>query len=126
MVTLRAKDCQVPHGRPCDHNISLILDVMHIGHEPDRGRLQFSLKDHILLIIMGASALLGFALSFSLLQPNGRPYLFSGCVAVYLTCIVFATKRRALVLGTLVFIAIRVIWSVAITAAQRGNSLGHH
>jgi hypothetical protein len=99
---------------------------MHNKNEPNRGRFQLSLKDHFLLVIMGFSALLAFALSFSLWEPDGRPYLFCGCIAVYLICILIATQRKALALGTLAFVGLRLIWSIAITGAQGLSSLTHH
>ena len=95
-----------------------MIDNMRIDDEAKRRPYQFSVKDHILLVIMGFSGLLGFALSFTVLQADGRPYLFCGCLVVYLTCTFFATERRALVLATLGVIALRLIWSIAVTGVQ--------
>ena len=60
---------------------------MHIENDSNRRRFQLSLKDHFLIVVMGLSKLLGFALSFSVFHPDGRPYLFCGCLLVYLLCI---------------------------------------
>jgi hypothetical protein len=74
----------------------------------------FSTKDTILLILFGFSGLLCFALSFSLFQSDGRPYLFAGCLVFCLICLAFAEKKKELVLGTVAFISLRVVWAIAV------------
>jgi len=77
-----------------------------------------STKDTFLLILSGFSGLLGFALSFSLFQPEGRPYLFMTCALLCLACLAFAEKKKEIALGTLGFILLRVIWSAFMVMIQ--------
>jgi len=77
-----------------------------------------STKDTIFGILFGFSALLGFALSFSVLQPNGRPFVFCGCLFICAICILIVDKKKEVVLGSLLFIALRVVWSLSVAAIQ--------
>lgn len=97
------------------------MDSMRNENEPSSGKNKLSLRDHFLLVIMGFSALLTFALSFTLWEPDGRPHLFIACVVVYLISVWFARERKALVLSTLAFLALRLIWG-AVTAGVHSIS----
>jgi hypothetical protein len=99
---------------------------MSIDSGPGRTGQQISMKDTILSIPIGFSALLGFALSFSLFQPDGRPYVFGGCLIVYVVSLLFADKKRDLFLASLVFILLRLAWSAVITGIQASHPSGHH
>ena len=80
-----------------------------------RGRdFPLSAKDTVLLIPFAFSALLAFGLSFTLLQSDGRPYLFSGCLVLCITCLAFVDRKKDIVLGTVLFILLRITWSIAI------------
>ena len=58
---------------------------------------QISMKDTILCAPICFSSLLGFALSFSLFKPEGRPYLFGGCLIVYVISLaICGQEERAL------------------------------
>jgi len=81
---------------------------------PGDARFPLSTKDTILLILFGFSSLLGFALSFSLLHSDGRPYLFAGCVLVCAACLAAAEKKKEIVVGTVGFILLRVLWAVVV------------
>jgi len=74
-----------------------------------------STKDTILCVPICFSALLGFALSFTLFEPDRRPYAFLGCLIVYATCLFFADKKKDLFLASIVFILIRLAWSAVVT-----------
>lgn len=80
--------------------------------------LLFSTKDTILLILFGFGGLLCFALSFSLLQSDGKPYLFGGCLALCLICLLLADKKKELVLGTVGFILLRVVWAILVNTLR--------
>ena len=67
-----------------------------------------------------------FALSFSLFQPNGRRYLFCGCLVVYAASMLFADRKRDLFLASMVFILLRLIWSAVITGLQALHPSGPH
>lgn len=99
---------------------------MNLESKPQRSGSLLSMKDTILCAPICFSALLGFALSFSLFQPEGRPYIFCGCLIVYAIGLLFADKKKDLFLGSLVFILIRLVWSAVITGHQALHSLGHH
>jgi hypothetical protein len=76
------------------------------------------MKDSVLCAALCFSTLLAFALSFSLFQPGGRPYVFCGCLIVYSVCLLLADNKKALFLGSVVFILIRLAWSAVITGIQ--------
>jgi hypothetical protein len=78
-------------------------------------KFPLSMKDTILMVPCALSGLLGFALSFSLLQPDGKPYLFIGCVVVLLVSLLLADKRKELTLGVGCFIALRLVWAAVVT-----------
>jgi hypothetical protein len=99
---------------------------MNIESKPHRSGSLLSMKDTILCAPICFSALLGFALSFPLFQPNGRPYVFCGCVLVYAICLLFADKKKDLFLASMVFILIRIAWSALITGHQALQSWGNH
>lgn len=77
---------------------------------------ELSTRDLVLGLLMAFSAFLAFALSFTLLQPDGRPYLFGGCLIVFFVSLLFADRKRDLFLGSLGFILIRLVWAAAVTA----------
>jgi FtsH-binding integral membrane protein len=79
---------------------------------------ELSSKDLILIIPMGFSALLGFALSFTLFQPDGRPYLFGGCLIVFFVSLLFADRKRDIFLGCIGFLLIRLVWAAVVTALR--------
>lgn len=83
------------------------------------------MKDTILIGVCGFSGLLCFALSFTLMQPDGRPYLFGGSLAVFIVGLLFAEKRRDILLGTIAFILLRLVWSALITGLQILATTGH-
>jgi len=89
--------------------------MANVESNPRRSGPALSTKDTFLCAPICFSAILAFALSFSLLQPDGRPYVFVGCLIVYGVCLLFADKKKELVLASLVFILIRVVWSAAIS-----------
>ena len=79
---------------------------------------QISAKDRFLNAVCGFSALAAFALSFSLFQPDGRPYVFSGCLVVYAASLVFADRKRDIVLASASFILLRLVWSAITSGLQ--------
>jgi hypothetical protein len=85
-----------------------------------------STKDTLVCAPICFSALLAFALSFSLFQPNGRPYVFCGCLIVYAICLLVADKKKELFLASMLFILIRLAWSAAISGRQALHSLEGH
>ena len=87
---------------------------MDIKSMPDR----ISTKDRVLCIPFGLSALLAFALSFSLFQPEGRPYLFLGCLVLCTATFMFIEKKRDVALASVLFILLRLAWSAMITGLQ--------
>lgn len=105
----------------CGRNKNLRYGANQNELEPKRGAsdFPFSMKDTILFILFGFSGLLCFALSFSLLQENRRPYLFGGCLVVCLVCLLLAKKKKELVLGTAAFILLRVAWAILVTGLQK-------
>ena len=92
-------------------------------HEPKPGDagFEFTTKDTILLMLCGFSGLLGFALSFTLMQPDGRPYLFCCCVAIFVLSLLFAERKKEIALGTLAFILLRLVWAAIVTALHAGH-----
>jgi len=111
--------CNSGSGDDCrqtDKNIEVSYSRNLMGSDSqstgERGEL--SMRDRLLLIPFGASALLAFALSFTVTQPDGRPYLFCGCLALCVVCLALAKERKAMVGGTVLFIALRLIWSISI------------
>jgi hypothetical protein len=99
---------------------------MSVNSEPRRDDPQVSMKDMILCIPICFSSLLGFALAFTLFQPDGRPYLFCACLIVYVASLLFADKKKDLFLASIVFILLRLAWSAVITGLQALLSSGHH
>ena len=99
---------------------------MNMDSKPGNPGPQISRKDTILCIPIGFSALLAFALSFSLFQPDGRRYLFCGCLVVYAASMLFADRKRDLFLASMVFILLRLIWSAVITGLQALHPSGPH
>ena len=96
---------------------------MKIESEASHLGSRLSTKDTILCVPIGFSGLLGFALSFSLFQPEGRPYLFGACLIVCVVSLLFADKKKDLFLGSLAFILLRLAWSAAITGL---HAWGNH
>lgn len=88
---------------------------MNLESKPRRSGSPLSMKDTFLCAPICFSALLAFALSFSLFQPDGRPYVFCGSLIVYGICLLCADKKKELFLASMVFILIRVAWSGAIS-----------
>jgi hypothetical protein len=99
---------------------------MSIDSEPRRDDPQLSMKDMILCIPICFSSLLAFALSFTLFQPEGRPYLFCGCVIVYVVSLLFVEKKRDVFLGSIIFILLRLVWGAVITALQASHISMRH
>lgn len=87
----------------------------NVESNPPRSGPGLSTKDTFLCVPLCFSAILAFALSFSLLQADGRPYVFVGCLIIYGVCLLFVDKKKELFLGSLVFILIRAVWSAAIS-----------
>lgn len=88
---------------------------MNVESNSRRSGSPLSTKDAFLSAPICFSAVLAFALSFSLLQPDGRPYVFCGCLVVYVTCLLLADKKKELALASMIFILIRIAWSIAIS-----------
>ena len=84
---------------------------MSIELKPDR----ISVKDRFLGVPFGFSALVAFAVSFSLFQPDGRPYVFFSCTAICAVTFMFIEKKKEVALATVIFIALRLLWSAVIT-----------
>jgi hypothetical protein len=100
---------------------------MEIQSKREDDNFPISTKDTILLILFGSGALLCFSLSFTLLQDNGRPFLFGGSLVLCLLCILLAQKRKEMLLGTVGFIAIRVLWGIVVTGLHIFQlGLRHH
>jgi hypothetical protein len=97
---------------------------MNVESETRHHRSPLSMKDTVLCVPICFSALLGFALSFSLFQPDGRPYVFGACVIIYVVSLLFADKKRDLFLASMVFILLRLVWSAAITGFHAFHALG--
>jgi hypothetical protein len=74
-----------------------------------------SRKDVALGVIFAVSGLLGFCLSFSLLQNDGRPYLFGFCVLTCSACLALATNKAGILLGFAAFLLTRLAWALAVT-----------
>jgi hypothetical protein len=74
-----------------------------------------SRKDIALGTVFVFTGLFCFALSFTLFQANGRPVLFFASLAICLGSLAFANSKKGLLLGLLLFAAVRLIWSVVIT-----------
>lgn len=83
------------------------MQVME-ANEPSR-------KDVALGVVFCISGLLGFCLSFSLTQSDGRPYLFALCVLICLTCLAFAENKAGVLLGFAAFLVTRLAWALAVT-----------
>jgi hypothetical protein len=77
----------------------------------NRGTNEPSAKDRVLGVVFGFSGLLCFALSFTVLNPNGRPVLFFSCLCVCLVCLAFVDNKKGVVLGFLLFLLLRTIWA---------------
>lgn len=97
---------------------------MQFESRPRGTHSYLSTKDTILGIVFAFSGLLSFALSFTLLHDNGRPYLFCGSLALCLVCLLLAKNKKVIVLGTVGFILLRVVWSILTTSLQMLQS-GH-
>ena len=78
------------------------------ANEPSR-------KDVVLGTIFVISAFVAFALSFGLLQKDGRPVFFATCVAVCLICLLFATNKKGVLLSFAAFLLTRVVWALIVT-----------
>jgi glucose dehydrogenase len=91
---------------------------MQFRSKSGNANFPLSTKDTILGVLCAFSGLLCFALSFSLLQENGRPYLFSGCLAVCLVCLLLTEKKKELVLATAAFILLRVFWAILVSGLR--------
>lgn len=101
------------------------IEKMQRQSKSGRGVFPFSMKDTILLGLCGFSGLLCFALSFTLMQPDGRPYLFGGSLAVFVVGLLFAEKRKDIFLGTIAFILLRLVWGALIEGLHVLVTLGH-
>jgi hypothetical protein len=73
-----------------------------------------STKDELLGVVFVFSSLLGFALSFTVLQSNGRPVLFTVCVLVSVLCLALANNKKGIALGFLAFLALRTVWALIV------------
>jgi hypothetical protein len=78
-----------------------------------------STKDTVLMVLFTFSAMLGFGLFFTLLQENGRPYLFCGCFALCVVCLLLADKKKEIFWGGVAFILLRVAWGMVLVGAHR-------
>ena len=87
---------------------------MGIELMPDR----VSTKDRVLSIPFGFSALLAFALSFSLFQPDGSPYVFVSCLVICTATFMFIERKKDVALASVLFILLRLAWSAMITGYQ--------
>ena len=85
-----------------------------------------STKDRILCIPFGFSALLAFALSFSLFQSGGRPYVFFSCLLICAVTLAFIERKKDVILASVIFIFLRVVWSALITGHQVLRYWGSH
>lgn len=91
---------------------------MQLGFQSDDTDYPLSMKDMILGVLFAFSALVAFALSFSLRQTDGRPYLFTGCIAFCVLCLLFIAKKKEIVLGALLFILVRLVWSISVSGVR--------
>lgn len=77
-------------------------------YEPSR-------KEITLAVVFSFSGLLAFALSFTMLQSNGRPLLFAFCIGVCLICLFFSNNKKG-VIGTFVALfVVRLFWALIVT-----------
>ena len=67
-------------------------------------------RDVILAAVFAGTSLLAFALSFTLMNDDGRPLLFSALVAVSMFCLWKAKSKVALIGTALFFLMSRVLW----------------
>lgn len=72
-------------------------------------------KDIAIGVVFCISGLLGFCLSFTLLENGGRPALFAVCMAVCLVCLFFASDKKGVLLGFAGFLLIRIVWAPIVT-----------
>ena len=91
---------------------------MQLGFRSDDTDFTLSMKGMVLGVLFGFSALLGFALSFTLLQPDGRPYLFTGCIVLFVLCLLFIDKKKEIALGAVLFILLRLVWSISVSGVR--------
>ena len=77
-----------------------------------------SVKDQVLGIVFVVSALLCFGLSFTLFQPNGRPFLFISCFLFCLICLTLSENKKGIGLAFVGFLAIRMLWAVIVRGFQ--------
>jgi hypothetical protein len=101
---------------------------MQMERESESGNagFPFSTRDTILGLLFTFSGLLAFGLSFTLMQADGRPYLFCGCLIVCALSLLFVDKRKQIFLGTVAFILLRLVWAAVVTGLQMLHSGGHH
>jgi len=78
-----------------------------------------STKDQVLGVVFVVSGLLGFGLSFTMLQANGRPVLFGVCVAICVACLGFSQNKKGIGLAFIGFLAIRMIWALILRGLQK-------
>ena len=71
-----------------------------------------SRKDHILGVIVLFSGTFAFALSFTLRQTNGKPALFAASIVIAAACLLIASNRKAILLGLIGFLALRLLISL--------------
>jgi len=80
----------------------------------DRDR-ELSGKDRILAVPFCLSALTAFALSFSLSNSPGRRYEFLCLLLICFLTLIFIDRKKDVVLASIVFIGLRVVWAVIVT-----------
>jgi hypothetical protein len=68
------------------------------------------------------SGVLAFALSFTLLNDDGRSALFAASVVICFVCLTLTQHRAALLLAFSLFLLMRLVWSAFITADGRRNA----
>jgi hypothetical protein len=66
-------------------------------------------RDEILGIIFAITGLLAFALSFTLLDADGRPILFSASLGIALVCLAFIRNKRGAIFGFAAFVVVRLL-----------------
>lgn len=101
------------------------VEIMNFAPRPYRAAAQVSTKDRILNIPFGLSALVAFALSFSLFQPDGRPFEFFGCLLICAVTLAFVDRKRDMLLAAAAFILLRLVWAAVLTGIQFVQSSGH-
>jgi len=77
-------------------------------YEPSR-------KDIVVGVVFCFSSLVAFALSFTVLEPDGRPILFTVLVVICLACFLIADNKKGVLLGGAAFLLVRVVWALLVT-----------